>query len=104
MGCDYIIQIGLKITYKDGKYEFIETDRLNKYFDEDVCFDFNSDLSDEEQDAFFKEKFLTVTYKPLILYENDSWIKEKYKDKYSDQNILLENVDKIEKIQKKYFR
>ena len=34
---------------------------------------FNSDLSDEEQDAFFKEKFLTVTYKPLILYENDNF-------------------------------
>jgi hypothetical protein len=104
MGCDYIIQIGLKITYKDGKFEFIETDKLNKYFDEDVCFDFNSDLSDEEQDAFLKEKFLTVTYKPLILYENDCWVKEKYKNKYSEENIVLENVDKIEKIQKKNLR
>lgn len=109
MGCDIIVQIGLEITYKDGRNDFIEIDRLNQYFDENICFDFNSDLSDDEKDAFFEEKFLQINYKPLILYENDSWVKENYKEKYthnfSEYNFIINisDVDKIEKIQKKYF-
>ena len=102
MGCDYIVVNGLLIEYKNTSEEkFIELERFKRYFDDDDT-EINSDCSDDEKDAYYTNKYLTVkNYKSLVLYENDKWNKDSYKEKYIEQIGELKNILRITKNQKR---
>lgn len=88
MGCDYYIVKALYIYY-NNKYLDIELSREKGYY----YYDFDSD--DEDYDTKINEyirKHLTPNMKPIILYNDNNFIQESYKQKY--KNMILDEIKK----------
>ena len=110
MGCDYYIINQIKIEYVDDTEDFnMECNIKRGYFDE-YEFDFNSDCSDYEEnvDNFIQKTYLTVSYKPKVIFDKCAWIDEKYEDKYEhylhDLKIDLSNIFRMTKHQVRRLR
>lgn len=110
MGCDYYIIRGLEIVYLDDgddeHYTFIELTRTREYFyheddssvDSDDS-DYNSRLSNQYN------KYLTVTYNPRVLFENNNWKNKDVQDKY--ESTILEHINNglivsVKKVEQRY--
>lgn len=106
MGCDYYIVKQLEIKYiddHDDEHETtIELDRQRGYFYDD---DFDSDSDDTNNTETFNKrygKYLTVTYEPKFLFNNNKWKNDRIKDTYYNLiqgeigNGLLTSVIKTE--------
>ena len=105
MGCDYYIVKLLAVKYLDDHDDeqslTIELDRQRCYFYEyDDDFDSDSDSTNNTDKRY--GKYLTVTYKPKVLFENNKWRNERLEDKYFNKihneisNGLLISVIKKE--------
>lgn len=108
MGCDYYIVKALYIYYRDT-YLDVELSREKGYF---YC---NYDSDDEDYDkkvnAHIKE-CLKAEMKPIILYNDNNFIQESYKQKYKNMildeikkyNIEWSEITQIKKIEYRYER
>ena len=111
MGCDYYITKGLYILLSNQEDSlWIELERTNGYF--------NYGYEDEDEDDYEEEtkkaikKDLTPIMKPIVMYENNAFLKEAFKEKYYRiiEECLIENkclwkdVVKIRKVEERYER
>jgi hypothetical protein len=91
MGCDYYIVKQLHVEFVDDddleRNVDIELDRERAYFHNDM----DSLDSDDSDDETFSSKFdrkyskyLEVTYKPRILFQNGKWKNDNIQEKYTD--------------------
>lgn len=103
MGCDYYIIKQLRVRYIDDHDDEAETTRelrREKGYFSDV------DSVDSDDTEYLSEKrcnkYLEVTYKPRVLFQNGKWknivIEEKYHDSVIDEigQKLLLSVIKVE--------
>ena len=110
MGCDYYITKGLYILLSNQELLWIELERSNGYF--------NYGYGDEDEDDY-EEKTkkaikndLTPIMKPIVMYENNAFLKEVFKDKYYriiaecliENKCAWEDVVKIRKVEERYER
>ena len=106
MVCDYYIINQVKIEFNDESDDDynLECNIKKAYFDDDN-FDINSDGSDYEEriDDLIQNKYLKVTYKPKIIFENGKWTSDYYKYKYESYLLNLKfdisNIIKMTKHQ-----
>ena len=110
MGCDYYIINQLKIEFADESENFnLECNIHRGYFDS-YEFEMNSDCSvyEEQETEFINRTYLTVKYKPKVIYDDYNWLSDKFKDKYEnyfgDLKIDLSRVKKITKEQVRKLR
>ena len=107
MGCDYYIQTQLVIEYLDnlGRFSVIYTDRYIKKGYLFKCSDYDSDNICETEyqkcKSEIEQKIKENTYNK-ILFENNAWTKETYKNKF-EQRLTKEfkEISNINKIYKK---
>lgn len=117
MGCDYYIIKELEIYFQYSIYVpiCIELERNNGYFN------FNIDSDDpkyKELEEEYINNILTPSIKPIIIYEDNQFINEKYEIKYKymiDNQLKLYNerneikkeykdIRKICKVERRYER
>lgn len=85
MGCDYYIIKQLEVKHVDHHdNEKITTIELHR----DRCY-FNEVESVDSDDTYYfsndrYDKYLTVTYKPRIIFQNGEWKNEYIQEKYKD--------------------
>lgn len=112
MGCDYYIVKLLDVKYIDDHDDeqslIIELERQRCYFYE-YDDDFDSDNDDTDNSITFKKrygKYLTVTYEPKILFQNNKWRNERLEDKYSNQihNEISNGLISVIKKEERYLR
>ena len=109
MACDYYVKSDLVIVCYDnqGVLSTTITNRIIK-----KCYIFSvadEDLDDDEESKYkkwkeeLKRRLEKYTYKKM-LYEDEKWIKESYKKKYSKElNILCPRIIKLVKVYKDYY-
>lgn len=83
MGCDYYIDTDLILFfYNDYCRQYIHLEQNRGYF-----YDINIDSDDEDyerkQEESIKEQ-LTPKMKPIIIYENNTFSKSSFEEKYKD--------------------
>ena len=110
MGCDYYIVKLLDVKYIDDHDDeqslIIELERQRCYFYE---YDDDFDSDDTDNSITFKKrygKYLTVTYEPKILFQNNKWRNERLEDKYSNQiqNEISNGLISVIKKEERYLR
>ena len=106
MGCDYYITKGLYILLSNKELLWIELERSNGYFN----YGYEDDYEEETKKAIKKD--LTPIMKPIVMYENNAFLKEVFKDKYYriiaecliENKCAWEDVVKIRKVEERYER
>jgi len=85
MGCDYYIAKVLYIYYNNIDYLPIELyrDSCDYYYDFDI-----EDIDYEKKINEYKNNILISQFQPIILYDNCSFKKKTYENKYK---LLIEN-------------
>lgn len=115
MGCDYYIIKQLKVAHiNDDDFEkitSIELTRERGYFpDADDSYDSDDSMSNESYNTKFNRKYgkyLEVTYKPRILFQDGRWKNEAVQEKYYDvirDEIGDDLVLSIIKLEVRYLR
>lgn len=109
MGCDFYIVKYLCIYYNDDTCESINVSKENGYY----YFDADSDEENYEQKINdYKKNILKPQIKPIVIYDNNTFIKScsenKYKtfieDKIKDDNKKWNDITKIIKLENRYER
>ncbi len=108
MGCDFYISIYLEIEHSNG-ISYCELPTLRGYYCDLECGLFDSD--DDENDYYYKsteykslyenmKKICLTPRKPVIIYNNNSFVSEKFETKYLEviqDKINKKQVDKFSK-------
>jgi hypothetical protein len=111
MGCDYYITKGLYILLSNRKDSlWIELERTNGYFNYGYMDEDEDDYKEETKKAIKQD--LTPIMKPIVMYENNIFVKEVFKDKYYriisecliENKCVWEDVVKIRKVEERYER
>jgi hypothetical protein len=108
MGCDYYVQTELVIEYTDI-YSVIhktQTDRsIEKRYLIFIPYKDSDDDSETEEKKYNEQLNKCIqknTYKKM-LYENETWVKERYNKRYIRLiSILCPNLHKINRVYKNY--
>jgi hypothetical protein len=105
MGCDFYIYKSLKVYYKDNSFDFmdIEKERGYFYFPEID----NDNIEYEKKRSEIISEQLQPRIKPIIIYQNNSFINVNYESKYKEfifiklvsYNKTWEDIMNIEKIE-----
>lgn len=101
MGCDYYINVYLEIEHING-ISYCELPTIRGYFNDLECGIYDSD--DEEIDIYYNSEEYNELYtnmiklcltprKPVIIYNNNSFVKERFKNKYLQ--IIQNKLDRI---------
>lgn len=80
MGCDYYIMKVLHIYYDYNKFFSIELERIRQYYI-DLKIDSDEDDYEEKINEYYKST-LTPEMKPILIYENNNFIKLSFDTKY----------------------
>ena len=96
MGCDYYIIKQLRIKYVDDHDDEVEiTHELSR----DRCYFNEVDSVDSDDTEYFSDdrynKYLEVTYKPRVLFQNSKWKNTQTEDKYHDSVMGEIGYDKL---------
>lgn len=91
MGCDYYIIKQLRIKYIDDHDDELEiTHELSR----DRCYFNDVDSVDSDDTDYFSSdrynKYLEVTYKPRVLFQNGKWKNTQTEEKY--YNSVMEEI------------
>jgi hypothetical protein len=84
MGCDYIVYIYLEIKHKEG-IAYIELDNKKGWFCDCIEPDRDSDDEEENNERRYQEYikiFLKPSFKPIMIYDNNRFLKQSFEDKY----------------------
>jgi hypothetical protein len=101
MGCDYYINVYLEIEHING-ISYCELPLIRGYFCDLECGIYDSD--DEEKDIYYNSEEYNELYtnmiklclrprKPIIIYNNNSFVEERFKNKYLP--IIQNKLDRI---------
>ena len=110
MGCDYYIEKGLSILLQNNKCLWIILERNKGYFMHDY-FDEDEDGYEEKMKKDIEE-YLTPKMNPIVLYEENEFLKEVFKVKYYrmieecilQHNYTWKDVLSVKKVEERYER
>ena len=110
MGCDYYILKVLHIYYNETDYLDFELEREKCYY---YYHQYDNDEEDyEEKVNKYKEDILTPKMEPIMIYENNNFIKLSFETKYktiidneiNKNNMRWAHIHKIVKVEERYER
>jgi hypothetical protein len=109
MGCDYYIIKLLRIYYSNNEYLDLELHRERGYYN----YSYDEDEDDYEEKVWqYKKYVLTPEMNPIVIYNNNSFHKIHFEDKYKSlveteinkHNKSWSEIIKIMKIEERYLR